>query len=148
MTSFIRRAAVVVAAVAALVAAPSAIADAVYHSERLVLEPVGASLGSGMVVNIHPNGPQVYAHEIYALKGAPPNTQYDVTLYAGAACGVPFLALPTATFTTNGAGNGRADFKFTPEQVAPLRGMTLQVWWTVTSGSSSYRTDCTTVQLD
>ena len=35
----------------------------------------------GFVENIHPNGPQVYAHEQYHLQHAVPRTEYTVTLH-------------------------------------------------------------------
>jgi hypothetical protein len=61
----------------------SASADAVYHTERVELEPVGgATLRSGSVVNIHVNGPELYAKEVYQLNGAAANTSYQVFLLA------------------------------------------------------------------
>src|SRR5919197_807672 len=53
------------AALVALLALPSGAAgDAVYHSQHLVLHPVGAApLHSAFVENIHVNGPNIYAHE-------------------------------------------------------------------------------------
>ena len=69
------------AATAVAVAAPLAAADAVYHSQHIALNPTGgASLRSGFVENIHADGPQVYAHELYVLNGAEPDTTYQVTL--------------------------------------------------------------------
>jgi hypothetical protein len=61
--------------IAALALAPAAGADRVYHSEHMTLTPVDtAPLRSGFVQNVHANGPNVYAHEIYVLSGALPNT--------------------------------------------------------------------------
>ena len=55
--------------------------DAVYHSQHVLLHSAaGAPLRSGFVENIHPNGPMVYAHEVYVLNGAQANTSYQVTL--------------------------------------------------------------------
>jgi len=53
------------AAALALVLASSAAvrADQVYHTERLLLEPIDGAAGTGMVVNVHPNGPERYAIE-------------------------------------------------------------------------------------
>jgi hypothetical protein len=129
----------------------TAAADRVYHTERLVLTGDAGAPGGGMVVNIHPNGPNVYAHEIYKLSHAVPGT-YQVSLSifpASLNCTGSSVAVPTATLTTNGAGNGRADAKFTPEDVdaAGLRDMTLSINWTVT-GPATYRTACTVVTLD
>ena len=59
--------------------AGAAAADAVYHSERLELAGLAGAPGGGMVVNVHTNGPQVYAHEIYTLRDAVPGT-YQVIL--------------------------------------------------------------------
>ena len=60
---------------------PVASADRVYHSEHTALAPVGgAPLHNGFVQNIHPNGPNVFAHEIYVLNGAAPAVTYAVHL--------------------------------------------------------------------
>ena len=59
--------------------APVASADRVYHSQHLVLTPVGsAPLRSGFVENIKAEGPMVYAHELFVLTGASPFTTYTV----------------------------------------------------------------------
>ena len=102
-----------------------------------------------MVVNIHPNGPNVYAHEIYTLRHAVPGS-YQVFLNVfptSLNCTGATAALPTATIATDATGNGRADVKFTPEDVAALRGMTFSISWTVT-GPATYATACTAVTLD
>ena len=127
----------------------TAAADRIYHTERLELSGVGGAPGGGMVVNIHPNGPNVYAHEIYTLRHAVPGTyQVSLNLFATSLnCTGPSAALPTATITTNATGNGRADVKFTPEDVAGLRGMTVSISWTV-AGPATYVTACTVVTLD
>jgi hypothetical protein len=134
---------------AAAALAGTAAADAVYHSERLDLKGLGGAPGDGMVVNIHANGPQVYAHEIYTLRQAVPGT-YQVILNVfptSLDCTGMALAVPTATLETNARGNGRADVKFTPEEVAGFRGMTFSLSWTVT-GPATYVTSCTVVVLD
>jgi hypothetical protein len=141
----------VLAAIAVLGAAfvATAAADRVYHTERLQLSGVGGAPGGGMVVNIHPNGPNVYAHEIYTLTHAVPG-EYQVSLHlflASRDCTGPSVALPTATITTNAIGNGRADVKFTPEDAAAIRGMTFSINWTV-AGPATYATACTVVTLD
>ena len=102
-----------------------------------------------MVVNVHTNGPQVYAHEIYTLRHAVPGT-YQVTLNVfptSLDCTGPALAFPTATLVTNARGNGQADVKLTPEDVAGFRGLTFSISWTVT-GPATYVTGCTVVVLD
>ena len=141
----------VIAATAALSAAfvGTAAADRVYHTEHLELSSVGGAPGGGMVVNIHPNGPNVYAHEIYTLRQAVPGT-YQVVLNlfpTSLNCTGSSTAIPTATITTNASGNGRADVKFTPADAAALRGMTISIKWTV-AGPAMYVTTCTVVTLD
>ena len=129
--------------------AGAAAADAVYHTERLELAGLAGARGGGMVMNVHANGPHVYAHEIYTLRDAVPGT-YQVNLNVfptSLDCTGPVLAIPTATLDTNGRGNGRADVKFTPEDVAGFRGMTFSLSWTV-SGPATYVTGCTVVVLD
>jgi hypothetical protein len=129
--------------------AGTAAADAAYHTERLELSGLGGAPGGGMVVNVHPNGPEVYAHEIYTLRHAVPGT-YQVILNVfptSLDCTGTALALPTATLETNALGNGRADVKFIPEDVTGLRGMTFSISWTVT-GPATYVTGCTVVVLD
>ena len=133
----------------AAVLAGGAAADAVYHSERLELAGLAGAPGGGMVVNVHTNGPQVYAHEIYTLRDAVPGT-YQVILNVfptSLDCTGTVLAIPTATLVTNARGNGRADVKFTPEDVTGFRGMTFSLSWTVT-GPATYVTGCTVVVLD
>ena len=134
---------------AAAALAGTAAADAVYHSERLDLKGLAGAPGGGMVVNVHTNGPQVYAHEIYTLRQAVPGT-YQVILNVfptSLDCTGMALAVPTATLETNAEGNGRADLKFTPEDVTGFRGMTFSLSWTVT-GPATYVTSCTVVVLD
>src|SRR5215216_432489 len=76
-----RKMLVLVAAAGVLVLAlnATAAADSAYHTERLALSGVSGAPGSGMVVNAHANGPNVYAHEIYTLRHAVPGT-YQVVL--------------------------------------------------------------------
>jgi len=141
----------ILAATAFLAAAfvGTATADQVYHTERLELKGVGGAPGGGMVVNIHPNGPNVYAHEIYTLRHAVPGT-YQVSLnlfLTSLDCTGATAALPTAMLTTNATGNGRADVKFTPEDAAEIRNMTFSISWTV-AGPATYVTACTVVTLD
>jgi hypothetical protein len=141
---------------AALTLAPAALADAVYHSSHIALMPVGsAPLRSGFVENIHPNGPNVFAHEEYVLNGAKPNTTYTVTLHISPApattCTAAAIPITTATFTTNPAGNGTADAVITPSTVqsAGLANSTIHAYWTIsTGGSVSYTTACQTIRLD
>ena len=129
-------------------------ADAVYHTERLAFTPVGgAPLRSGFVVNIHANGPQVYARERYVLNGALPNTTYQINLLAhlnDPTCTTLPAILPTATLQTNQAGNGTAQVVFSPEDVTGFPKATHCIAWTVMTlnGAVVYRTECTAVTLD
>jgi hypothetical protein len=104
---------------AVAVAAPLAAGDAVYHTKHIALHPIGgAPLRSGFVENIHADGPQVYAHELYALNGAEPDTTYQVTLLLYAfdpSCVSDAVPIPTASFQTNPAGDGIGQFIFARE---------------------------------
>jgi hypothetical protein len=138
----------IVAVLAATLAA-AASADSAYHTERLELRGLNGAPGGGMVVNVHPNGPIVYAHEIYVLNDAVAGT-YQVELHifpTSLNCTGESAVLPTATIETNANGNGKADVKFTPADAAGIRGLTLSINWTVT-GPATYVTDCTVVTLD
>lgn len=131
-------------------------ADAVYHSDRLELHPVGGAAGTGLVVNIHPNGPVVFATERYGLRGAEANASYTVWLMIDAsdlACDFEGLAIPMkAELQTNAAGNGTspADFFFRPEGIPPcLRNASFPIHWEVTlDGTLTHTTDVTIVTLD
>jgi hypothetical protein len=137
-----------------LMVAP-ALADAVYHSSHIELLPTGATpLRSGFVENIHVNGPKVFAHEVYVLNGAQPDTTYQVTLnifVLDPSCTESRPALvPTAAITTNAAGNGRGDAVFRPADVpATLRNATHGIIWTVSDSSGvAFRSGCELVTLD
>ena len=145
-----------VAVVCVLLVPAYASADRVYHSEHMPLVSVGgAPLAQGFVENIHSNGPEVYAHEIYSLKGASPNTTYQVFLLVH--LGDPGCDASTATdfgfteLTTNAAGNGTADrFIYVADVPDAVRNQTHGVRWEVrtTSGTLVYQTACTNVTLD
>jgi hypothetical protein len=141
--------------IAMLVALPvtTANADAVNPSQHIPLHPIGtAPLTTGFVENIHANGPNVYAHEVYVVAGAAPKTSYDVTisLYVqDPACATAPLTLHTATLTTNASGNGRADAFFSPADADGLRGASHGAIWSLSvSGAPAYQTGCTTIVLD
>jgi hypothetical protein len=141
-------------AVVALVIVPAAAADAVNHSQHISLTPVaGGEAGSGFVENIHADGPNIYAHEQYLLNNGLPLTTYEVVIHLSAptdtTCSAPFLVLPTASFTTNVAGNGSAYHVFTPTDAGPLRGATWRAYWTLeTPAGVAYTTSCQTIVLD
>jgi hypothetical protein len=140
---------IVTTVVVAGVLAASAAADAVYHATRIPLHEIGDAPGGGTVVNIHANGPVVYAHEIYLLRDAEPGS-YQVMIHiypASQDCTGEALDLPTAILETNAAGNGEADVKFTPADADGLRGLTVSAFWTA-EGPASYTTDCSVITLD
>ena len=158
-----RRTAATFLALGLLVAGTAPVrADAVYHTERLTLNAVGGAAGTGMVVNVHPNGPNRYAIENYQLRHADPNATYKVwlNLYIGSAnCnGAPFGSMETAQIHTNGAGNGTGQLVLTPENIAAaglVSGMRFPINWTVTQEDPlthedirTHETLCTIVTLD
>ncbi len=135
-------------------AASTASADRAYHTERVVLHPIDdAPLRSGSVVNIHANGPQVYALERYLLNGALPNHEYEIALTvhvsdttcAGEA--VEFFRVP---ISTNRAGNGHSKAPtIRPEAVAGLEGEHGVNWIVYNDADIAvYETGCEDVVLD
>jgi hypothetical protein len=150
-----RTPAAIIAAIALALASVGIVAaDRVYHSSHIPFETVdSAPLKKGFVQNIHPNGPNVYAHEVYVLIGAEPNTAYQVFLNVfvlnPTCAGGPDASLLTATIQTNAAGNGKGAVKFTPADVEGLRPATHGASWTVTKlGTPVYQTACEVVVLD
>ena len=141
--------------IAMLVALPvaTANADAVYPSQHIPLHPVSAApLRTVFVENIHANGPNIYAHEVYVVAGATPRTSYDVTISVfvqDPSCSTTPLVLQTATLTTNVSGNGRADLVFSPADADGLRGASHGALWSLSvSGAPAYQTACSTIVLD
>ena len=96
------------AVLVALVVVPAGAADRVYHSQHLALMRAGTDpLRKGFVENIHPNGPNVYAHEIYVLIGAQPNATYTVHLLVhlfSPMCGNVPTQFAVTQLTTNRSG--------------------------------------------
>ncbi len=135
----------------ALALAGSAAGDANFHTQRIPLTPVaGAPLQEGFVVDIHANGPQVFAVERYVLVGASPDTTYQVRLQVFAestACATHIVTVPTATVQTNAAGNGSADFFFRPAGVP--HNVSVGIFWEFAKdGSVAYKTACTAITTD
>jgi len=143
--------AAVVAAFAAL--APTATADQYFHTSHADLTPVGsASLRSGFVNDVHTNGVRIAAQERYQLNGAQPNTTYAVSLFISfvdSTCAAPDLVFPTASFTTNAAGNGEAGFTFYQSSPPPPPNpQTVYIRWVVSSGGvPQYQTGCIPVVI-
>ncbi|MFL5647197.1 MAG: hypothetical protein ACJ776_02265 [Chloroflexota bacterium] len=149
----IKRLAAATAAAAALAVPSVASADKTFHTLHADLHAVGgAPLQSGFVNDVHTNGVVNGAHEIYHLNGASPNTTYAVTihLYIGdPTCTTAPIAFPTATITTNGAGNGNGRFTFPAGPPSPLAGITHGIMWELsTPAGVAYTTDCSPLTLD
>ena len=127
-----------------------------FPAQHYELQPVGGEpLASGFVEIIHPEGPQIYAHQVYVLNGARSNQSYDVVISiwkSNTACaGGPDLVLPAAVLATNTSGNGRADAVFDPEIIAALDLHNRTIGGNVTllrSGSPAYTNGCHAVELD
>jgi hypothetical protein len=136
---------------AATVLVPAATADRVFHTLHAELHSVGgAPLRSGFVNDIHTNGVVNAAHEIYHLNGAIPRTTFQVTILfyvADPTCSTAPLMFPTATVTTNGAGNGNARITFPagPPSTGPTNGIR---WEFSTAAGVAYATDCAPLDLD
>ena len=139
------------------VPASAASADAVFHTARYELHALGsAPLASGFVIDIHANGPRVYAQERYHLKGALPSTEYQVTLlaYADLKCARFLVSIPQTRMTTNARGNTHGSVTFTPEDVAAFRNpqgiATYGLVWVIgpVDQSAAYTTGCQVVSLD
>jgi hypothetical protein len=141
-----------VASAAALLAlAPTALADQAFHTLKAPLSAAGtAPLHSGWVSDSHANGPIIGAHEEYHVNGASPNTTYQVVIqfYPGVTgCPGGAVALPTASFTTNAAGNGNADWVFPGGPPAPVT-QNSAIWQLVGPGNVvAYQTDCQLVLI-
>lgn len=142
------------AALLSVGAASTVTADRAYHTERVALQAIGdAPIRSGSVVNIHANGPKVYALERYLLNGALANHDYEITLnvhFFDPSCeadAVEFFRLP---ISTNAAGNGHTKAPtIPPEAVAGFAG-DHGVNWIVydNEGTAVYETGCEDVVLD
>jgi hypothetical protein len=149
------RATVGVLCTAALVLgwSPSAQADRDFHTTKYELSSVVDGSRHGWVVDIHTEGPTVYALERYALHDVTPGATYVMNLYAysDVGCRDLVVALPgTATMTANAAGNARGSTSFTPAAVEGLARTTYHLRWQVTDagGAVAYETGCVAVSLD
>jgi hypothetical protein len=126
-------------------------ADATYHTTRISLS--SSSGGYGVVVNAHANGPVVYAHEQYQLRGATPGVSYQVTLHIYAfnttCAGNPDANIDSAVLTTNAAGNANGDHFFVPADAAGLAGSSGVIWtMTPSDGGPVFTSGCEVVTLD
>ncbi len=143
-----------VLAVFSLLTVTGAAADRVYHTDQIPLVPVAdAPLKSGHVINIHPNGPQVFARERYVLIGAESNAVYQVNLLLypnEPECDGEAVVIPTAEIETNGVGNGTDQVVIPPADIGDLHDATHGVAWEVTlEGEAVYEAAfCSAVTLD
>ena len=139
--------------VSLLLLAPNAAGDQAFHTLHADLHPVGgAPLQSGFVNDVHTNGVVNAAHEIYHLNGASPNTTYQVAIFLfllDPTCSTAPLIFPTAQLTTNGSGNGNADFTFPAGPPSPLTGPTHGILWRLIGPSGvAYETGCNPLVID
>lgn len=129
-------------------------ADRAYRTERVSLQAIDdGALRSGSVVNLHANGPKVYAQERYLLNGALPNHAFMIVLSvhlfepdcAGPAA--PFFDIP---ISTNAAGNGQAQAPTVPPEAVEGLAAEHGVNWIVydDGGTAVHETGCEDVVLD
>jgi hypothetical protein len=128
-------------------------ADQAFHTQRIPLSAVSdAPLTSGSVIDVHAQGPTIYAQERYVLVGAEPETTYQVTLlvYSDPGCAALLFPVPTTTMTTNTAGNAHGKATFYPQDVEGLPRTTYYIDWqiSVQGGAVAYSTGCIPVVLD
>jgi hypothetical protein len=133
--------------------APTAAADQVFHTLHADLTAVnGAPLKSGFVNDVHTNGVVNSAQEIYHLSGAAASTTYQVTIFLypfDPTCSTAPIMFPTTTVTTNGAGNGNAQFTFAAGPPTPLTGGLHGILWQFTGPDGlAYETGCNPLTLD
>ena len=104
------------------------------------------------MIDIHTQGPTIYAQERYVLVGAEAETTYQVTLlvYSDPGCTALLFPIPTATMTTNAAGNAHGKATFYPQDVEGLARTTYYIDWQVSvqDGAVAYSTGCIPVVLD
>jgi len=127
-----------------------------FPAQHFALTPLnGEPLKNGFVEVIHPDGHQVYAHQVYHLNGARSNDSYEAVISiwtSNVACvGDPAFVLPAAVVGTNPFGSGEADAVFAPEvpDALGIRGLTIGVNVTLFhEGSPAYTIGCQEIQLD
>ncbi len=146
---------VVVLSAAPLVLGGSATAqaDQVFHTTRYTLTSVVDGSAHGSVIDIHTQGPRIYAQERYLLSKVRPGQTYVMNLYAYSNPGCTDLVVPipgTATMTANAAGIAHGATTFLPAAVEGLPRTTYHLRWQVTdsTGAVVYQTACVAVALD
>ena len=156
ITHLSRRALALLAVGVVTASAATLAAAAPIPAEHFPLMPLGGEpLQEGFVEVIHPNGPQVYTHQVYKLNGARSDQSYQVVISiwtSSLTCsGDPQFVLPSAVLVTNESGTGQADAVFDPELVAALGLRDLTIGGNVTllrEGSPAYTIGCQVVQHD
>lgn len=139
-----------------LATAASTVADQTHHTTRSEFHAVGdAPLKSGFILNIHANGPNVFAHEVYSLNGAIPNTTFQLVAHVyldDLSCGgAPSVSLPIGEITTSGAGNVTDDIVLSLEAANALgfRNVTgADLWQVLLDGEVVYQSECTLATAD
>jgi hypothetical protein len=132
---------------------PTAQADRDFHTTKYPLSSVADGSLHGWVIDIHAEGPTIYAQERYQLRDVVPGEEYVMNLYAysDSGCTTLVVAVPgTATMTANIAGNARGATTFPPAAVEGLPRTTYHLRWQVTddNGTVLFQTDCVAVTLD
>lgn len=142
------------AALSTIGVASTVSADGTYRTERVSLQAIDdAPLRSGSVVNIHANGPRVYAMERYLLNGALPTHDYEIALNVhlfDTSCSSAALEFFRLPISTNAAGNGHTKAPIIPpEAVEDLAGDHGVNWIVYDDGGTAvYETGCEDVTLD
>jgi hypothetical protein len=146
---------IVVLWVAALVLGPSptAQADQAFHTTQYPLSSVADGSVHGWVIDIHAQGPTIYAQERYLLRDVTPGQTYVMNLYAYSDPACTDLVVPvpgTATMTATAAGIAHGATTFVPAAVEGLPRTTYYLRWQVTdsTGAVAYQTPCVPVALD
>ena len=143
----------VLTALLLLVPALPAEADQDFHTTQYPLTSVADGSVHGWVIDIHTQGPTIYAQERYLLRDVGPGQTYVMNLYAYSDpdCGALVVPVPgTATMTANTSGNAHGAATFVPAAVEGLPRTTYHLRWQVTdaAGAVVYQTACVAVSLD
>ena len=129
--------------------ATNAAANQTFHTLTAPLSSVnGSPLQQGWVHDIHMNGNNKGAQEVYHLAGGIPSTTLQVVIVFftnDTTCSTTPSFFPTATLTTNGAGNADATFTFPASPPSPPQ-FDSAMWQLVdSSGTVDYTTGCNLV---
>ena len=132
---------------------PTAHADQVFHTTQYPLSSVADESVHGWVIDVHTQGPTIYAQERYLLRDVDPGQTYVMNLYAYSDPDCRNLVVPvpgTATMTANASGNAHGATTFVPAAVEGLPRTTYHLRWQVTDGTGTvvYQTACVAVALD